>query len=357
EKWSTLREPSGKWDYYVRYDAPINTTPLEEIAATGWGEEFSDDEVNQEEFSDDEVTQEEFSDDEVTREEFSDDEVNQEEFSDDEVTQEEFSDDEVTREEFSADEVTPGKVTIMNKAEEESDWDDDERSGGKNLAIQERHAQNQQDFLDKYLPQWDNLLATQKQKSKLEWENPFAANRGEDHIILHLSKEEENDDDLPYPKFRKFEQVAAQIIKKHEEHVFPSTSQEESTQSYQPPHDSIMGPSVYPPVKQNPQSFYRPDYQFGYPQGKNPGLWSEVISRWESITINRLNNQTWQLATKSGRLYFPSTTEKLFAKLLPSLSKKIEESFRAKYPGLNSGVLPAIEIWNEKIKNIQRKAA
>ncbi|GJS71692.1 hypothetical protein Tco_0704533 [Tanacetum coccineum] len=25
----------------------------------------------------------------------------------------------------------------------------------------------------------------------------------------------------------------------------------------------------------------------------DPGLWSEVISRWESIIINRLNNQTW----------------------------------------------------------------
>ncbi|GJX99942.1 Orf y [Tanacetum coccineum] len=221
-----------------------------------------------------------------------------------------------------------------------------------------------------------------------------------------------------------------------------------------------MGPPVYPPAQQNPQPFYRPDYQFGYPQGKSkifsggygeyynsqwtlppawtesgvmlvlpadPGLWSEVISRWESITINRLNNQTWsdnkaklafvenllgeseklmwqqwrtaypgaysaleaiadepqnitsqvrqlilledpyrgstdeqdrayrdldritceetknlwsfledfrQLATKSGRLYFPSTTEKLFAKLPPSLSKKIEESFRNKHLSL-----------------------
>ncbi|GKC43371.1 hypothetical protein Tco_1061093 [Tanacetum coccineum] len=25
----------------------------------------------------------------------------------------------------------------------------------------------------------------------------------------------------------------------------------------------------------------------------DPGLWSDVISRWESITINRLNSQTW----------------------------------------------------------------
>ncbi|GKA41798.1 ORFIII-like polyprotein, partial [Tanacetum coccineum] len=386
----------------------VDITPIEEVAATGWGDEFSDDEV------------------------------------------------------------TPGKVTIL----EESDWDDDERSGGEILVIQERLAQNQQEFLDEYLPQWDENLAIQKKESESKWENPFAAKSGENHnhTILHLSKEENDDDDLPYPKFRNFKQMAAQIIKKHEEHAFPSSSsQQESTQSYQPPHDAIMGPPVYPPAQQNPQPFYRPDYQFGYPQGKSkifnggygeyynsqwtlppawtesgvmlvlpsdPGLWSEVISRWESITLNRLNNQTWsdnkaklafvenllgeseklmwqqwrtaypnayaaleaiadepqnitsqvrqlilledpyrgstdeqdrayrdldritcedtknlwsfledfrQLATKSGRLYFPSTTEKLFAKLPPSLSKKIEESFRAKHPGLSSGVLPAIK--------------
>nr|GFA05045.1 RNA-directed DNA polymerase [Tanacetum cinerariifolium] len=50
-----------------------------------------------------------------------------------------------------------------------------------------------------------------------------------------------------------------------------------------------------------------------------------------------------QLAIKSGKLYFPSTTEKLFAKLPPSLSKKIEESFKARHPGLSAGVLPAIK--------------
>nr|GEY78068.1 reverse transcriptase domain-containing protein [Tanacetum cinerariifolium] len=89
-----------------------------------------------------------------------------------------------------------------NDSEEESDWDDYERSGEKTLLIQEKLAQNQQDFLDEYLSQWDDDLGTQKHESELEWENPFAAKR-------------------------------------------------------------------------------------------DPGLWSEVISRWESITINRLNNQTW----------------------------------------------------------------
>nr|GEX48340.1 TPA: orf y [Tanacetum cinerariifolium] len=422
EKWSTLGEPSGKWDYYVRYDAPINTTPIEEVAATGWGEEFSNDEV------------------------------------------------------------TPGRVTILNKSKEESDWDDDERSGEKTLVIQEKLAQNQQDFLDEYLPQWDDQFATQKQRSELEWENPFVAKRGEDHTVLHIS--EEKDDDLPYPKFQKFAQLAAQIIKKHKEHAFPTAADDaESSTSYQRPPDAIMGLAVYPPARQNPQQAYKPDYPFGYPQGKgntfyggygeyhnsqwilppawtksgvmlvlpvDPGLWSDVISRRESITINRLNSQTWsnnkaklafvenllgeseklmwqqwrtaypraysalktiadepqnitsqvrqliiiedpyrgstdeqdrayrdldritceetknlwsfledfrQLPIKSGKLYFPSTTKKLFAKLPPSLSKKIEESFKARHPGLSAGVLPAIKFTHTFVLEICKDAA
>ncbi|GKD69954.1 hypothetical protein Tco_1324044 [Tanacetum coccineum] len=121
-----------------------------------------------------------------------------------------------------------------------------------------------------------------------------------------------------------------------------------------------------------------------------PGLWSDVISRWESITINRLNSQTWSdnkeklafvenllgeskklmwqqwrtvypgaysLAIKSGKLYFPSTTEKLFAKLPPSLSKKIEESFKAKHPGLSAGVLPAIKFTHTFVSEMCKDAA
>ncbi|GKE02632.1 hypothetical protein Tco_1390615 [Tanacetum coccineum] len=67
-------------------------------------------------------------------------------------------------------------------------------NGGKILVIQERLAQNQQEFLDEYLPQWDEHLAIQKQELESEWKNPFAAKRGENHIILHLSEEKENDD-------------------------------------------------------------------------------------------------------------------------------------------------------------------
>ncbi|GKB39106.1 hypothetical protein Tco_0884048 [Tanacetum coccineum] len=68
-------------------------------------------------------------------------------------------------------------------------------------------------------------------------------------------------------------------------------------------------------------------------------------------------NITSQLAVKSGKLYFPSTTEKLFAKLPPSLSKKIEESFKAKHPGLSAGVLPAIKFTHTFVSEMCKDAA
>nr|GFA17492.1 TPA: orf y [Tanacetum cinerariifolium] len=288
EKWSTLGEPSGKWDYYVRYDAPINTTPIEEVTATDWGEEFSNEEV------------------------------------------------------------TPGKVTILNEEEEEIDWDDDERS-------------------------------------------------------------EEKDDDLPYPKFQKFEQLAAQIVKNHEEHAFPTAADDaESSTIYQPPPDAIIGPTVYPPARQNPQQAYRPDYQFGYPQGKgntfyggygeyhnsqwtlppawmesrvmlvlpaDPDLWSDVISRWESIKINRLNSQTW--SDNKAKLAFVENllgeSEKQMWQQLVIIEDpyrgstgeqdrayrdlKIEESFKARHPGLSAGVLPAIKFTHTFVSEMCKDAA
>ncbi|GKA96611.1 Orf y, partial [Tanacetum coccineum] len=62
------------------------------------------------------------------------------------------------------------------------------------------------------------------------------------------------------------------------------------------------------------------------------------------------------LVVKSGKLYFPSITKKLFAKLPPSLSKKIEESFKAKHPGLSAGVLPAIKFTHTFISEMCKDA-
>ncbi|GKC72223.1 Orf y, partial [Tanacetum coccineum] len=203
--------------------------------------------------------------------------------------------------EFSDNEATSGKVTII---EEKEGWDDDERSRGKIL-----------------------------QESEKEWENPFAAKR---------------------------------------EHVFPTAADDaESSISYQPPPDVIMGPAVYPPAKQNPQPTYKPDHQFGYPQGKGNtfygGYGEYHNSQWtlpptwtESgvMLVLPADPGLWSdLVVKSGKLHFPSTIEKLFAKLPPSLSKKIEESFKAKHPGLNVGVLPAIKFTHTFVPEMFKDAA
>ncbi|GJR29802.1 hypothetical protein Tco_1106034 [Tanacetum coccineum] len=134
------------------------------------------------------------------------------------------------------------------------------RSGGKILVLQEQFSQNQQDFLDEYLPQWDDQLAIHKQESEKERENPFVVK-------------------------------CAQIINKHEEHAFPTAADDaKSSTSYQHLPDAIMGPAVYPKGK---GVWVEGRIRSKCVLPTDPGLWSDVISRWESITINRLNSQTW----------------------------------------------------------------
>nr|GEU52444.1 TPA: orf y [Tanacetum cinerariifolium] len=149
--------------------------------------------------------------------------------------------------------------------------------------------------------------------------------------MLHLSKNEEKDDDLPYPNTN---------YQKHEEHAFPTaTDDAESSTSYQPPPDAIMGPAVYPPARHNPQPAYKPDY-------------SLVILKEKAILFTED-----MLAIKSRKLYFHSTMKKLFAKLPPSLSKKIEESFKARHPGLSAGVLAAIKFTHTFVSEMCKDAA
>ncbi|GJT48751.1 hypothetical protein Tco_0974908 [Tanacetum coccineum] len=111
-----------------------------------------------------------------------------------------------------------------------------------------------------------------------------------------------------------------------------------------------MGPPVYPPAQQDPQPFYRPDYQFGYPQGKGkifsgvhmqrPRPMSEVINPvWESITINRLNNQTW--SDNKAKLAFVEN-------LLGESEKLMWQQWRTAYPGAYS----ALEAIADKQQNI-----
>ncbi|GJU21611.1 hypothetical protein Tco_1154953 [Tanacetum coccineum] len=121
-----------------------------------------------------------------------------------------------------------------------------------------------------------------------------------------------------------------------------------------------MGPSVYPPAQQNPQPFYKPDYQFDYPRGKGKtfsGGYGEYYNSQSTLPPAWTESEV-MLVLPGQTVPGPMVqTKDFFAKLPPSLSKKIEESFRTKYPGLNSGVLPAIKFTHTFVSEMCKDAA
>ncbi|GKD51297.1 hypothetical protein Tco_1280273 [Tanacetum coccineum] len=66
----------------------------------------------------------------------------------------------------------------------------------------------------------------------------------------------------------------------------------------------------------------------------DPGLWSDVISRWESITINRLNSQTW----------FDNKAKLAFVENLLGESKKLMwQQWRTAYPEAYSALKTIVD--------------
>ncbi|GJR26169.1 hypothetical protein Tco_1102401 [Tanacetum coccineum] len=61
----------------------------------------------------------------------------------------------------------------------------------------------------------------------------------------------------------------------------------------------------------------------------DPVLWSDVISRWESITINRLNSQTW--SDNKAKLAFVKN-------LLGESEELMWQQWRTAYPGAYSAL-------------------
>ncbi|GJT93551.1 Orf y [Tanacetum coccineum] len=216
ERWSTLGEPSGKWDYYVKYDAPPDTTPIEEIAATDSYLDITSDH-------------------------------------------------------------RPGSA------------------GNMSITLDSVHAGGRvHSFVE-------NLLGESEKLMWQQWRTVFP----EAYSALEAIADEPQN-------------ITSQV------------------------RQLILLEDPYRGSTDEQDRAYRDLDRITCEETKN--LWSFL-------------EDFRQLATKSGRLYFPSTTEKLFAKLPPSLSKKIEESFRTKYPGLNSGVLPAIKFTHTFVSEMCKDAA
>ncbi|GJV61603.1 Orf y [Tanacetum coccineum] len=241
----------------------------------------------------------------------------------------------------------------------------------KVLVIQEKLAQNQQEFLDEYLPQWDEDLAIQKKESGSEWENPFAEKHAwtESGVMLVLPA----DPGLWSEVISRWESITINRLNNQTwsdneaKLTFVENLGESEKLMWQQWRTAYPGAySALEAIADEPQNITSQVRQLILLEDPYRGLTDEQDRAYrdlDRITCEETKN-LWsfledfrQLATKSGRLYFPSTTEKLFAKLPPSLSKKIEESFRTKHPGLSSGVLPAIKFTHTFVSEMCKDAA
>ncbi|GJY49036.1 Orf y, partial [Tanacetum coccineum] len=372
KKWSTLGEPSGKWDYYVRYDIMQPTSPIEEVAATGWGDEFEDDENH-----------------------------------------------------------NPTTKIIVPEQDDETDSSEPEWENPFATKRGEGHDKEEELPYPKFKREVEKILANEScfhldedeelpyPKFKREVERIMAnevAYPTESSTSVYNPPEDSVMGPPVYPP-------SAGNYQQYDGSQFQPKSQKGFKGDYGSYHNQQW--SLPPAYAGTGALLVLPE---------DPGLWDDTISRWETITINVLNSQSWSdnkskllyvenllgeqeklmwqqwrtaypevyetligmaddpqnitshmrtvimmedpyrgsterqdiaqrdldrltcedtkdlwrfmhefriLAINSGKLYFPSTTEKYFSKLPPILSQRVQEAFKRKYPGLIAGQSPS----------------
>lgn len=402
-EWSTLGEYSGKWDYYVQYSSPPETTPVDQIIATGW-DEYEDDPWRDNLIKGKVIIQES-------------EESNEEDEFQIEVEMLEIL---ATMEQH--DEKENSKVSSELKDEpcnlELQEHEIDENAYHTRIEKEGDMEYPRLKELEEYIRNVDREVAYPSESGETSVYNPPVDSINGPPV---------------YPPAREF-------------------TQNTRTQNYQVPYKRQMFKGGYGEYYNSqwtlPPALTTTGAMLVLPP--DPGLWTDVIARWESITLNKLNELAWTdnksklmfvenllgenekrmwqqwrttfpeaysaleamaddpqnitsqirqiilmedpyrgsteeqdrayrdlerltcwdtknlwnflnefriLASKSGRLFFPATTDKFFSKLPPTISKKIEEAFRNKYPGLTAGVLPAIKFTHAFISEMCTEAA
>nr|GEX29331.1 TPA: orf y [Tanacetum cinerariifolium] len=196
------------------------------------------------------------------------------------------------------------------------------------------HTPYDQDFLDEYLPQWDDQLATRKQRSELEWENPFVAkcdpglwsdaiSRWESIIINRLNHQTWSDNKAKLAFVENLLGESEKLMWQQWRTAYPGAYSALETITDDPQNITSQVRQLI--IMEDPYRGLTDEQDMAY-KDLDRITCEETKNLWSFLEDFRL------LAIKSRKLYFPSTTEKLFAKLPPSLSKKIEESFKARHP-------------------------
>ncbi|AHI90954.1 polyprotein [Hibiscus bacilliform virus GD1] len=261
EIWDTLGQPSGKFDFLVKYSAPASSKiRIEDIVPTGWGDEWEQPEQQQ----------------------------------------------------------SPQQQQLLSCSQEESDDEDDWVSRFQFLAQFDEEPATQPQSPQS--PTWYNPFAEGGGSDEND-ENPDPEESEEMGNEMGYETEveeqeekvamiQEDPDLLPYPHLRE--------LLKNEEKVF--STQQSEVSSYRPPQDTAMTPAGYAPARGEASSSThqpmfegymprRPQFkqdrsteywQFPTAQGQTGamfviprqiGLFHDAFNRWESITKNYVASQ------------------------------------------------------------------
>ncbi|GKC36142.1 Orf y [Tanacetum coccineum] len=367
QKWSTLGAPSGKWDYYVRYDMIQPTPPIEEVAATGWGDEFEDNEnqtsttkiIVLEQDNETESSESEWENPFTTKRGESQEScfhLNE----DEELPYPKFKR-EVER--ILANEVAyPAESSInVYKPPEDSmmgppvyppsagnyqqyDGSQLQPKSQKGFKGDYGNYHNQQWSLPPAYAGTGALLVLPEDPGL--WDDTISRWETITINVLNGQSWSDNKSKLLYVE---------NLLGEQEKLMW-----QQWRTAYPEIYETLIGMADDP---QNITSHMRTVIMMEDPYRGSTERQDIAQRDLDRLTCEdtkdlwRFMHEFRILAINSGKLYFPSTTEKYFSKLPPILSQRVQEAFKRKYPGLIAGVLPAIKFTHTFVSEMCKEAA
>ncbi|GKA67092.1 RNA-directed DNA polymerase, partial [Tanacetum coccineum] len=366
QKWSTLGEPSGKWDYYVRYDV---IQPIEEVAATGWGDEFKSEDEDQTtkftvcEYNTTDSSESEWENPFATKrggkgQEESCFHLNE----DEELPYPKFKREvkailanEVA---YPVDEASssgiynPPKDSMMGPPVYPPSTGNYQQNDGSQF--QPRSSKGfKGDYGNYYNQQWSlppayigtGALLVLPEDPGL-WDDTISRWETITINVLNSQSWSDNKSKLLYIE---------NLLGEQEKLMW-----QQWRTTYPEVYETLVGMADDP---QNITSHVRTVIMMEDPYRGSTERQDIAQRDLDRLTCEdtkdlwRFMHEFRILAINSGKLYFPSTTEKYFSKLPPILSQRVQEAFKRKYPGLVAGVLPAIKFTHTFVSEMCKEAA
>ncbi|GKB41944.1 Orf y [Tanacetum coccineum] len=366
QQWSTLGEPSRKWDYYVRYDFTQPVIPIEEVAATGWGEEFEDEDTPTTKFM-----------------------VREQETTDSSESEWENP--------FAAKSGGNQESCFHLNEDEELPYPKFKREVEKILANEVAYPADEASSSNIYNPPNDSMMGPpvyppatgnyqQYNESQFQPKSQkgFKGDYGNYHnqqwslppayagtgALLVLPEDPGLWDDT----ISRWETITINMLnsqswsdnKSKLLYVENLLGEQEKLMwqqwrtAYAEAYETLIGMADDP---QNITSQMRMVIMMEDPYRGSTERQDIAQRDLDRLTCEdtkdlwRFMHEFRILAINSGKLYFPSTTEKYFSKLPPILSQRVHEAFKRKHPGLAAGVLPAIKFTHTFVSEMCKEAA